>query len=390
MPDAVTGVAWPSLCDTFHLSVGSFGFGLAGAGSGYFLSGLAAGTLTNRLGIGGMLSLSCLLAGGAMLGMALTDRPWWLLVWPVVWGLGSGGIDASLNNYAAHHFPPRHMNWLHASYSAGAAIGPLQMTYAILIFGSWRLGYAVVAIAMFAMMLAFVATRRRWQDGGAPAVQTRESVAKSSLWKTLGVPAVWLQISLFFLYTGLEALLGQWSFSLLTRSRESSQATAGIWVGVYFAAIAGGRLLAGFMTERYGISRWMKASLCILLVGACLLQLMSSTTWSGLALAVIGLGLAPIFPCLMSETPLRMGPEFAPHAIGLQVAAAVVGAVSLPSLVGFLIPITGFETVSLSALLSAVLLFVLYQRSGVTLPRSEGSSFSEVRARTFSGSDRLT
>ena len=50
------------------------------------------------------------------------------LVGSAIIGFGSGAIDAGLNTYAARHFGARHMNWLHAAYSVGAALGPVLTT----------------------------------------------------------------------------------------------------------------------------------------------------------------------------------------------------------------------------------------------------------------------
>ena len=349
----------------FGVPIGALSLGLIGVGTGYSLSGLAAGTLTKRFGIGGLLTLSCLLVSVAMLGLALADRWQWLLVWPVVWGLGSGGIDAALNHYASEHFPPRHMNWLHACYSLGAAIGPIQMTVALVWLSSWRLGYAFVSAAMFGMMLAFFFTRARWNDPASQPHPHIKPIAPSdsnkqvTLFSALATRAVWWHAALFFLYTGLESLLGQWSFSLLTQARGTSQAVAGMWVGGYFAAIALGRVLAGVMTQRYGVPRWLHGSLWLLLLAAALLQLGVGGTLGGLTLALLGLSMAPVFPCLMLQTPVRLGRELSRHTIGIQVAAATIGAAGLPSLVGILIPVFGLETISRASLILAVLLVLL-------------------------------
>jgi MFS family permease len=52
----------------------------------------------------------------------------WFALGALLHGLGSGAIDSGLNHYAASHFSARHMNWLHASYSLGAMLGPAIAT----------------------------------------------------------------------------------------------------------------------------------------------------------------------------------------------------------------------------------------------------------------------
>ena len=77
-------------------------------------------------------------------------------------GAGSGAIDAGLNTYAATRFSPRTVNWLHACYGIGAAIGPVIMTTVLNAGHSWRWGYAIVAISQLAMAIAFGLTRNLW------------------------------------------------------------------------------------------------------------------------------------------------------------------------------------------------------------------------------------
>src|SRR5918998_1458294 len=77
-------------------------------------------------------------------------------------GLGSGAVDSGLNAYAATAFGPRHMNWLHAFFGLGVAIGPLIMTTALSAGLSWRWGYGVVAAAQALLAIAFVVTVNRW------------------------------------------------------------------------------------------------------------------------------------------------------------------------------------------------------------------------------------
>lgn len=49
-------------------------------------------------------------------------------------------------------------------------------------------------------------------------------------------PAVVLQMVVFFLYTGLEVAISQWTFTVLTESREVNAGPAGIAVGAYWGA----------------------------------------------------------------------------------------------------------------------------------------------------------
>jgi fucose permease len=357
LPDTVTGIAWPGMREAFNLPQSGLGLISIALGSGYVLSSFLGGTLTHKLGVGWLLSLSSLLVTLAMFGQALT--PWWLLflAFSVVLGLGSGAIDAGINTYAASHFSARHVNWLHACYSLGATIGPLIMTAAFVGLGSWRLGYAVVGSLILALTIAFLFTHRRWD---APA-STQAKTAPSPLNAALRQPLVWLQIAIFFIYTGLELMVGNWCFTVLTESRSVAAESAGLIASGYFGSIGVGRVLFGAITDRIGVDRLLRGVTLTAMLGAALFVGGSPLPVSLAGLFLLGLSLAPIFPCLMARTPDRLGAALAAHAVGFQVSAATVGSASMSALAGMLAVRLGLESIPQLALGLAVALWLLHE-----------------------------
>ena len=353
LPDAVLGVAWPSLRAEFGLPRALLGAPLALAAAAYFTSGLLAGRLLRGLGVGLLLAGStALVAAGVLSTAAAPAFALVLLAAPLV-GFGSGAIDSALNTYAAHHFSARHMSWLHAAYAAGATAGPAIMTAVLGAGGSWRAGYAVVAALLGALVLAFSAARGRWEAGreepvlgdapGGVGPLPLEGPALGGL-AALRSGRVWLQVGLFFFYSGLEVSAGQWSYTLLTEARGLDAAAAGTWVSAYWGGLLAGRLLLGFVVERVGQVRLLRlATLGTLL--AVLLLALPGLRWSVAALPLLSFSLASIFPGLMAETPRRVGGALAPHAVGFQVSAATLGVAVVPSVAGLAAARFGLEAI---------------------------------------------
>lgn len=359
LPDPVAGVAWPSVRGEFQLPQSAFGGVFIALGCGYCLSGFFGGKLTQLLGLGNLLWLSSAFVALAMFGNGVATA------WPVfvacgvLWGLGSGGIDAGLNAYVSSHFSPRHVNWLHACYSLGATLGPLLMTAILLRAGSWRSGYAVVGSVLFAMALLFLATRTRWDDSprteeaaAAPAVGLREALPERR---------VWLQVALFFVYVGLEFTVGQWCYTLLTESRGVRGGLAGVLAGSYYGAIGVGRVISGVIANRVGLDALIRGAMLLVVIGAGLFAFGSPVETGFAGLVLMGLGLAPIFPCLMARTPQRLGKELAAHAVGFQVSAGMIGAALVPTVAGLLVERWGLELVAQLAVGLAGLLFALHE-----------------------------
>jgi len=357
LPDTVAGVAWPSVRDTFALPQSGFGLIFVALGCGYCASAFVGGRLMLALGIGTLLTVSSALVVAAMFGFASAPLWPWFVGCAIVWGLGSGAIDTGLNAYVSAHFSAKHVNWLHACYSLGATLGPLLMTAVIVRAESWRAGYATVGMLILVMTILFVFTRRAW--GEPPKSTESEAAMPASMAAALRQPLVWLQIVVFFLYVGLEFTVGQWSFTLLTESRGIHTDVAGVLAASYYGAIGVGRVLFGMIADRVGIDRLLRYATLGALIGA-LVFTFAPMQVRDVGLVVIGLGLAPVFPCMMARTPSRLS-AYATHAFGFQVSAGMLGAALVPGLAGLLVEGRGLEVVAQFAVLLAAMLFATHE-----------------------------
>lgn len=359
LPDSIAGVAWPSIRDTFDLHQSSFGLIFIGLGCGYCTSGFFGGTLTKALRLGNLLWISSGLVGVAMLCIGFSPAWPMIVVCSAIWGLGSGGIDAGLNAYASNHFSARHMNWMHACYSLGATFGPLIMTAILASTKSWRFGYDLVGLLLIIMTTLFVSTRDEWYV--APSEPAGSEAKSVSMIAILVDPRVCLQIVLFFLYVGIEFTVGQWCYTLLSESRGVRPDIAGILAGGYYASIGIGRILAGIVAHRVSLDILLRGSTCVVLVGAFLFAFDSPVFVSCAGLILTGLGLAPIFPCLMARTPQRLGVEYAVHAIGFQASAGMIGAATVPGLAGVLAETLGLTVITRFVIVASILMLITHE-----------------------------
>ncbi|WP_224364933.1 MFS transporter [Hyalangium versicolor] len=371
LPDAVLGVAWPSLRDTFQLPQALLGAPLAVGAATYFFSGLLAGKLITRVGIGLLLAASTALVSAGVLGFAAAPAFFVILLVTPFMGFGSGAIDAALNTYAARNFSPRHMSWLHAAYALGATTGPAIMTSVLSRGASWRVGYAVVGFSLAALALAFTVAKRRW-DAGQPATEVvvdapgnvgpvQQDSPPVGTWSALRSGRVWLQIAIFFFYTGIEVSAGQWSYTILKEGRGLSAPAAGTWVAVYWGGLLAGRLVLGFVVERVGTVRMLRLAMLGALLSAAFFAI-PGLSFGAIALPLLSFSLASIYPGLMAETPRRVGEQTAPHAVGFQVSAATLGVAVLPSLAGIASERFGLDAIGPVIAFCALMIFILHER----------------------------
>ncbi len=362
LPDGLLGVAWPSIRKTFGLPVSHLGQVLFAVMAGYLASSFGSGALVARLGVGPLLAWSNALVALSCLGYALA--PAWLMMLGcgLVAGLGAGAIDAGINVYAAERFSPRLVSWLHASWSAGAALGPLIMTAVLTAGLAWRWGYAVVAAIVVWMAITFFATLGLW--GRAPVAAGSAQApppATSTFVQTLGRPVVWAHMAVFFLYTGLEGSAGQWAYTLLTEAREIAPGRAGTWVGGYWASLAVGRIVCGVAAHRFSAVGLLRVAMVSALLAAALVWSDRGPASTLAGLALLGFSLAPVFPMLIASTPARLGAEHAAHAIGFQVSAACLGAAAMPGLAGLVARWHGIDAIPAVLVVNAIALLVLHE-----------------------------
>lgn len=342
LPDGAFGVAWPRM----HLDLG-VPVELAGTMLVFVTllsaaSSLGSGTLLGRFGTGRVVLISCVLTAAAQWIVSQAQGLGWLVAAAIPLGLGAGAVDAGLNGYVARHYSGRHMNWLHASWGLGATGGPLLVNWAITHQGSWRPGYLAVAGFQTILALLFLATLGAWNRPGGHqgTAGTDVRFGRAEANSATGL----LSVAAFGLYVASETTLGLWAGSVLVISRGFSQEIAGASVAAYFGAITAGRFLVGFLVDRLGNRFLIRSGLVLALAGTTLLMFAHHGILAFIALGLAGLGLAPVYPSLMHETPRRFTALAAPVVIGRQTAAAYVGAAILSPAVGALARFTSLES----------------------------------------------
>ncbi len=358
LPDGLTGVAWPSIRATFNLPLDALGAFITMGSIGYLVSSFSSGRILARIGVGWLLVLSCLATAISLLGYGVA--PLWavMVALGLLAGLGAGAIDAGLNTYVAEEFSPRIMNWLHASFGLGATIGPLLMSGVISAGQPYRLGYLIVGVAQLLLAGCFALTCKRWEAHRNDS-ETAPTPSAPML-HTLQLPAAWLSILLFFLYTGLELAAGQWLYTLLTEARDMAPVLAGTWVSAFWGSLTLGRVVSGAVIVRLTVRRLLWLCMGGSLLGVALLWL-NLTAWLAFAgVALLGLSLAPMFPSLMSLTPVRMGPAHVANTVGFQIAAAMLGGAALISGFGLLADRLGLEALGPFLLVAGGLLTVVF------------------------------
>ncbi|ANS74470.1 MFS transporter [Paenibacillus yonginensis] len=345
IPDSLLGAAWPSMRTDLGASFGFAGIMSMVVAGGTIVSSLASGSLLRRVGAGKITLISCLLTAAALLGFSLAPSVIWLTVLAIPLGLGGGAIDAALNHYVAEHYKAHHMNWLHCFWGVGATLGPIIMSYFIAEHNSWRNGYSAVSKIQFSLVVILFVTLPLWKRIAAmkeieqarhPQDQSRpDSEITSYRGNVFQIKGVKPTLISFLFYCGVETTVGLWGASYLVGARDMSAETAAGWISLYYGGITIGRLITGFITLMvHNRVLILFGQIVAIAGGLMLLAPLPSLFLIGIIL--IGVGLAPIYPGLLHETPARFGREHSAKLMGYQMAVAYTGSTLLPPLFGFI------------------------------------------------------
>ncbi|WP_424767387.1 MFS transporter [Paenibacillus sp. sgz302251] len=345
LPDSLLGAAWPVMQSEFDAPLETAGMLFMIIAGSTIVSSLASGPIIKRLGTGNITLISCIMTAGALLGLSYAPSLLWLILFSVPLGLGAGAVDAGLNNYVATHYKAQHMSWLHCFWGVGATLGPIIMSQHIANENGWRDGYIVIFAVQVALVVLLFFTLPLWKrvakTNSTDLIENQEDTqvalhdeANKKI-KPLQVKGVKLALVTFLFYCGVEATMGLWGSSFLVNVKLLPADVAARWVSMFYAGITVGRLVTGFIAYKVSNRTLIRVGQATTLAGALLLVLPLPTICAFAGFIMVGLGCAPIFPCMLHETPVRFGKEHSQSIMGYQMAVAYTGSTLLPPLLGW-------------------------------------------------------
>ena len=337
LPDSLLGSAWPTMYPQLEVPVSYAGIISMIIAVGTVVSSLQSDRLTRRFGTGKVTAFSVATTAVALFGFSVSSRFWQLCLWAIPYGLGAGSVDASLNNYVALHYKSKHMSWLHCMWGVGASAGPYIMGFVMTRGGSWNGGYRSIALIQIVLTAILFCSLPLWK--GRPQVTDeagQEEAKPLSIKEVLKIRGVKEVLICFFCYCALEQTTGLWASSYLTLHKGVPAETAAGFASMFFLGITIGRALSGFLTMKLSDVQMIRLGQGLIDCGIVIILLPLSAAVSLAGFVVIGLGCAPVYPCIIHSTPAHFGADRSQAIIGIQMACAYVGTCLMPPLFGLL------------------------------------------------------
>ena len=363
LPDALLGSAWPNMVPEFGVPLSYAGIISAIIAAGTILSSLQSDRLTLKLGTGRVTAFSVALTALALFGFSISHSFRMLCLWAIPYGLGAGSVDASLNNYVALHYESRHMSWLHCMWGIGASVGPMFMSYALTGGFGWNYGYRLIALIQVVLTAGLFLSLPLWKpskNSSDPETgKPRQPMALKDVIRVRGVKEVLL---CFFCYCAVEQTAGLWASSYLNLHKGIPADTAAGYASMFYIGITAGRAVSGFLTMKLKDEAMIRLGQGIIGLGILILLLPFGAGLSLAGLILIGLGCAPIYPCIIHSTPAHFGEDRSQAIIGVQMAAAYIGTLSMPPLFGILANAVNVSLLPLYLLLILLLMVTMHEK----------------------------
>lgn len=369
LPDSLLGSSWPIMNAELGVPVGNAGFISMLISGGTIVSSLFSHRFITRYGTGKVTVVSVSMTALALLGYSLSPSFLWLLLCAIPLGLGGGAVDSGLNEFVAEHYEAKHMNWLHCFWGVGAMLGPILISVLAQGGHNWRSGYSTISIIQFFLVVLLLFSLPMWKKYETPYTpHTKDAKThkeKHSLLTPLRAKGAVVAMVTFFLYTSIEASMMLWGASYLVKTRSILPENAAGWVSLFFLGITGGRMLSGFISMRLSNEALIRIGSILVILGLVLMLLPLPNQITLCAYVIIGLGLAPIYPSMLHQTPVYFGKDNAQATMGLQMAFAYTGTTLIPPLLGQLFALTTFSLMPYILLTCSIVLFACTVRLSV-------------------------
>lgn len=337
LPDSLLGAGWPAMYEQLGVPLSYAGIISMIIAGCTIISSLLSDRLTARFGAGLVTAVSVFMTAAALFGFSVSGSFIMLCIWAIPYGLGAGSVDAALNNYVALHYSSRNMSWLHCFWGVGVTISPYIMSFCLTHNLGWSNGYFSVSVIQIILAIFLFISLPMWKKRTGELTENGEEAKPIGIKNALKIKGVKQVLLTFFSYCAVESTAGLWASSYFVEYKGISAETAARFASLFFIGITVGRFLNGFVADKLGDKTLIRLGISICLVGTVMVALPIDYDIIALVgLLVIGLGCAPIYPCIIHATPNNFGAENSQAIIGIQMASAYAGSTFMPPIFGFI------------------------------------------------------
>ncbi len=303
-------------------------------------------------------------------------------------GAAALGVGAGLNSIAgticilrlASGSSAAAVGKLNVFFGIGALLGPVIALMGLNSPWSYHAVYAFGALFALGVFLAAFFNKRL--DVRVPAPDS-----DASDFHPMQTPAL-LYTAAVFLYVGIEVAVATWLFTYLNMTCGLSKDLAGWSMTALWAGLTTGRMVAVHLFRYYPSDRIALSAMGLVFSGILSLALLPHLGAAALVVVyLLGLGLGPIFPTLISSASERYG-EHSASVTSLVVTAGAFAGITFPLIIGQIFSRAGHQqgmlVLALFAAILSVVFFIVQFRMALPAAKidepSDGSEVSEPQS----------
>ena len=361
LPDSLLGSAWPVMHEQIQVPVSYAGIISMAICVCTILSSLFGDKLLRKFGAGKVTAFSVALTAFGLAGFSVSDSFWELILYSVPYGLGAGGVDAILNNYVALHYKAQHMSWLHCMWGVGASISPFIMSFALASVQKWNVGYFIVSAIQWLLFAAMLVSLPIWEKGTKKDETAQEQPQSLTFREIFSIKGALPCFFTFFCYCSLELTTSLWASSYLVQKWSFTPDSAAGFASMFYLGVTFGRFANGFLAMKLSDHFLIRMGIGLITVGIALLFVPLHHSFALIGFIIIGLGCAPIYPCIIHMTPTVFGKDKSQAMIGIQMAFAYIGFLLMPPLFGVIAEHISISLLPAYQLVLLVFMFITHE-----------------------------
>lgn len=356
-PDGAFTVSWLGISeDIAGMTTAHTGFILVAYSVTYTLAGVILEKLTRFMKLQTVYLVGLVIMAIGFIALALAPGFIMVMASIAIYGFGTGVMASSMNSYMAKHFTARHNNWMHCFWGAGAALSPMIMGQMMAVL-TWRAGYFVITgiLVVVAAIILISMYKKIWIDESTVVEETNSTEQKkvSKRYLTKRRHQV-VEILTFFFLGGTDYTLVFFTgAALVARGHKTIEAVA-IFSAVYYIAMTVGRMFFGWAGKWLKEIHIIRIGVVISILGVGVLYFTSNVA----GMALLGFGLGPMLPTLVSDTSNRFTPSLLTKIVGYELAAFGAGIAVLFFITSQILYHVSYEALFPLGLAFIVLVFV--------------------------------
>lgn len=358
--------------NALQLDKTTIGMGFSTTSLLWGFSGPLVALMLNRIGVRYTVTAGALVlaAGALVLGLFVANGWMFVAVFGVVMGIGLGlASNLPAQTGITLWFSRKRALVLSLVMTASGVGGFLAppLLNKVIASGNWQTAWLLVAAtSLLCAAIALVFLRNKpadlgqWADGVAPSEHTqgahagvqwlpRDILRSVTFWKILVGGIVFAAPSPLLVAHGVAHLEGL----------GHTPAIAAWAIGLMLLCSVPGRVLAGFLCDRYPPRRVWAGMLLLIAAGVAVVVSAGSTLEIGLFAILMGIGFGGSLICWVAITANYFGPASFATAMGMQTPISTLIVSSVPTLAGVLYDRAGSFSLALWVTVGAALLGAL-------------------------------